>query len=109
MSNYDITARVNPLHDQSGKVKAMASVTIDNVVAINDLTIVEGKNGAFVGYPQNKDKDGNFRDIVEFLRKDGKMTPEAVELREAISKTLLDLHEKKSGPHLKKPNRANSL
>ena len=93
MSKYDISARVNPLHDQSGKVKAMANVTIDNVIAINDLTIVEGQNGAFVGYPQNKDKDGNFRDVVEFLRKDGKMTQEAVDLRDAINKTLLDMHK----------------
>jgi len=93
MSKYDIQARVNPLNDQSGKVKAMASVTIDDVIAINDLTIVEGQNGAFVGYPQNKDKDGNFRDVVEFLRKDGKMTQEALDLKESISKTLLDMHK----------------
>ena len=93
VSKYAISARVNPLKDQSKNVKAMASVTIDNVIAINDLTIVEGKNGAFVGYPQNKDKDGNFRDVVEFLRKDGKMTQEAVDLRDAINKTLLDMHK----------------
>ena len=93
MSKYDISAKVNPLKDQTKNTKAMASVTIDGVIAINDLTIVEGKNGAFVGYPQNKDKDGNFRDIVEFLKKDGKMTQEAVDLKEAISKTLLDMHK----------------
>jgi len=40
MSKYDISARVNPLSDQSGKVKAMASVTIDNAIAINNLTVV---------------------------------------------------------------------
>ena len=90
MSKYDISARVNPLSDQSSKVKAMASVTIDNVVAINNLTIVEGKNGLFVGYPQTKDKDGNFRDIVEFLKdQEGKMAKESVELKNTISKTLI--------------------
>ena len=51
MSKYDISARVNPLKDPKSHVKAMASVTINNVVAINDLTVVEGKNGLFVGYP----------------------------------------------------------
>jgi stage V sporulation protein G len=92
MSKYDISARVNPLKDQSGHVKAMASVTIDNVVAINDLTVVEGKNGHFVGFPQTKDKEGNFRDIVQFMKDEsGKMTQESVDLKNAIQKTIIDL------------------
>ena len=37
MNKYDIQARVNPLNDQSKSVKAMASVTIDDVIAINNL------------------------------------------------------------------------
>ena len=36
MSKFDISARVNPLKDQSGNTKAMASVTIDNVVQRQD-------------------------------------------------------------------------
>ena len=95
MSKYDISARVNPLKDQSKNVKAMASVNIDGVIAINDLTIVEGKNGLFVGYPQTKDKDGNFRDIVEFMRdEDGKMTTASVDLKNAIGKILTDMYKK---------------
>jgi len=93
MSKYDISARVNPLPDQSGKVKAMASVTIDNVVAINSLTIVENQNGGlFVGYPQTKDGEGNFRDIVQFLKDENdKMTKESLEVKDAISKTLTEM------------------
>ena len=93
MSKYDISARVNPLNDQSGKVKAMASITIDNVVAINDLTVVEGKNGnLFVGYPQSKDSEGNYRDIVQFLKdEDGKMTKASLEFKEAVNKQLVDM------------------
>ena len=92
MSKYDISARVNPLADQSGNVKAMASVNIDSAIGINDLTIVEGKNGLFVSYPQTKDKDGNFRDIVEFLKdEDGKMTKACAELKNAIHKTLVEM------------------
>ncbi|MCL1883149.1 MAG: SpoVG family protein [Defluviitaleaceae bacterium] len=50
MSKYDIQARVNPLNDQSGKVKAMASITLDDVIAINNLTIVDTGKTTFVGY-----------------------------------------------------------
>ena len=92
MSKYDIQARVNPLTDQSKTTKAMASVTIDDVIAINNLTVVEANNSLFVGYPKNKDKDGNFRDIVEFMRDEkGTMTKDAVELKDAIQKTLVDM------------------
>ena len=93
MNKFQISARVNPLNDQSGNVKAMAGVTIDGVIAINNLTIVEGKNGLFVGYPQVKDKDDNFRDIVEFLKdENGKMTADALDLKDAIRKTLVDMY-----------------
>ena len=95
MSKYDISARVNPLNDKSGRVKAMANVTIDNAIAINNLTIVEGNKGnLFVGYPQTKDKDNNYRDIVQFLKDDnGKMTKESVELKDAIQKLLVDMYK----------------
>ena len=94
MSKFELSARVNPLPDQSGKVKAMASVTIDNAIAINSLTIVEGNNGHFVGYPQSKDGADSYRDIVEFMRdSEGKMTKDALELKEAIQKLLVDMHK----------------
>jgi DNA-binding cell septation regulator SpoVG len=92
MSKFDIQARVNPLTDQTKPTKAMASVTIDDVIAINNLTIVEANKSLFVGYPQNRDSEGGYRDIVEFLRdKDDKMLPEAVELKDAIQKKLVEM------------------
>ena len=92
MSKFDIQARVNPLSDQTKPTKAMASVTIDDVIAINNLTIVEANKSLFVGYPQNRDSEGGYRDIVEFLRdKDDKMLPEAVELKDAIQKKLVEM------------------
>jgi len=95
MSKYDISARVNPLKDQSGHVKAMASVTIDNVVAINDLTVVESKKGGlFVGFPQSKDGEGSFRDLVQFLKdENGKTTKESLEVKNLITKTLVDMYK----------------
>ena len=85
---------MNPLDDQSGNVKAMASISIDSVIAINSLTIVEGSNGPFVGYPQSKDGKGGFRDIVEFLKDEtGKMTKESADLKAAINKLLVDMYK----------------
>ena len=92
--NFNITAYLNPLHDQSNKVKAMASISIDGVVAINNLTLVEGKNGMFVGYPSKKTNDGEYQDHVEFARDaDGKFTKNAVDLKEAIRNTLIHMYK----------------
>ena len=95
MGKYDISARVNPLNDQSGHVKAMASVTIDNAIAINSLTVVEGNKGnLFVGYPQSKGNDGSFRDIVEFLKdENGKITKESLGIKNEINKMLTDMYK----------------
>ena len=89
MERHNISARVNPLSDPPGKVKAMANVTIDGVVAINNLTIVEGANGNFVGYPQTKDSKGDYRDIVEFIKDENGKSG----LKTAINATLLKLYE----------------
>jgi len=78
----------------------MASINIDNAIAINNLTIVMGSNGHFVGYPQSKDKDGNFRDIVEFLKdKNGKMKQESADLKAAVNKLLVDMYNNGKRKH----------
>lgn len=37
-----------------GKLKAYASITIDNAFVVRDLKIIEGKNGLFVAMPSVK-------------------------------------------------------
>ena len=107
MSKFDISARVNPLGDQTGNVKAMASVTIDNVIAINSLAIVEDKSkNPFVSFPKLPTSDGGFRDIVEFQRdSSGKMTKASVELKDAINKLLVDMYKsgQRSTPEKSEP------
>jgi len=96
MSNtHNITARVNPIQNPKGPTQAMASVTIDGSIAINNLTVVEGKNGLFIGYPQTKDKDGNFNDLIDFQKdkETGKLTSEAVTLKKEISDVVLGLYK----------------
>ena len=92
-NTQNISAIVNPLKDQSGKVKAMASVTVDGI-RIRNLTVVEGAHGPFVGYPQYKDKNGKYSDYVSFAKdKDGKLTEEAITLKKAITDTIVGLYK----------------
>jgi stage V sporulation protein G len=52
------------------KLKAYASITLDNCFVIRDLKIIQGTTGTFVAMPAKKRKDGTFRDIAHPLNKD---------------------------------------
>ncbi|CAB1130119.1 regulator required for spore cortex synthesis (stage V sporulation) [Candidatus Hydrogenisulfobacillus filiaventi] len=47
-----------------GKMKAVASVTLDGEFVIHDVKVVEGQKGLFVAMPSRKTPDGVFRDIA---------------------------------------------
>jgi stage V sporulation protein G len=46
------------------KVKAIASITIDDQFVVHDLRVVEGDRGLFVAMPSRKLPSGNFKDIA---------------------------------------------
>jgi len=46
------------------KLKAFASITLDDCFVIRGLKIIEGKTGTFVAMPSRKRKDGEYQDIA---------------------------------------------
>lgn len=59
MLNYAV--RIFPIKNPVGKVRAFASIIIDDVLEVRGFRIVEGSRGLFVSPPQRegKDKEGN--------------------------------------------------
>ena len=47
-----------------GRMKAIASITIDNEFVVHDIRVIEGNNGLFVAMPSKRPPDGEFRDIA---------------------------------------------
>jgi stage V sporulation protein G len=47
-----------------GRMKAIASITIDGEFVIHDIRVIDGNNGMFVAMPSKKTPDGEFRDIA---------------------------------------------
>ena len=47
-----------------GKLKAVASIVIDNFIEIHDIKVVQGTDRLFVGMPSRKTTDGGFADMV---------------------------------------------
>ena len=58
--------RVFPVANEE-RLKAYATITIDNVFLIRDLRVINGNNGLFVAMPSRKMKDGTFKDIAHPL------------------------------------------
>ena len=44
--------------------KSVVSITLDNMLAVHDIKIVQGDERLFVAMPSRKDENGVFRDIV---------------------------------------------
>lgn len=71
--------------DREGKLKAVASITIDDVFVIHDIKVIEGTQGLFIAMPSKQAQDGTYRDIAH---------PIKTETRDNIQKMILEAYEK---------------
>jgi len=67
------------------KLKAVASITIDECFVIHDIKVIEGKDGLFISMPSKKSADGSHKDIAH---------PIKTETREDIQNSVLDAYKK---------------
>jgi len=67
------------------KLRAYATITIDDCFVVRDLKIIQGLSGVFVAMPAKKRKDGSFRDIAHPLNQ---------ETRALLENKILDAYHK---------------
>ncbi len=68
-----------------GKMKAVVSITIDDVFVVHDIKVIDGEKGLFIAMPSKKATDGEYRDIAH---------PINSETRESLQKLILEAYEK---------------
>ncbi len=61
---------------ESGRLKAYATIVFENCFIVRDLKVIEGSKGLFVSMPSRRRKDGTFRDIVHPLNSEMRKTIE---------------------------------
>ncbi len=49
---------------KAGKMKAVASITLDDEFVVHDIKVIEGDKGLFIAMPSKKTADGEYRDIA---------------------------------------------
>lgn len=47
-----------------GRMRAIASITLDNEFVVHDIRVIDGNSGLFVAMPSKRTADGEFRDIA---------------------------------------------
>ena len=52
------------LDREESKTKAIATLVVNDEIAIHGIRVIEGKNGDFVQMPQKRDNNGNYNDII---------------------------------------------
>lgn len=68
-----------------GRLRALVSITIDDMFAVHDIKVVQGDERLFVAMPSRKDENGIFRDIVH---------PISASSRKVFEDTILDAYNK---------------
>ncbi|NLZ43655.1 MAG: septation regulator SpoVG [Clostridia bacterium] len=71
--------------DNGSKMKAIASITIDDAFVVREIRVIEGQNGLFVAMPSRKIPSGEFRDIAH---------PINSETRQMIQNIILEEYNK---------------
>lgn len=56
--------RVRIVQKDDSKLKAVASMTIDDCFVVHDIKVIEGQEGYFIAMPSRKASDGEYKDIV---------------------------------------------
>lgn len=82
--NMNITdVRVRKIESDS-KMRAVASITIDDEFVIHDIKIIDGDKGLFIAMPSRKTGDGEYRDIAH---------PISSSVRESMQSIILEAYK----------------
>ena len=69
---------------KEGKMRAVVSITIDDVFVVHDIKVIEGEKGLFIAMPSRKASDGEYRDIAH---------PTNSETRDKIQSLILEKYQ----------------
>lgn len=72
--------RIRLVNKDSNKLKAVASITIDDCFVVHDIKIIDSADGEFIAMPSRKTNDGEYKDIAHPLN---------TETREIIKQAIL--------------------
>lgn len=79
------SVKVKKIEKENSRMKGIAEILLDDMIAIHDIRIISGDNGLFVAMPSRKTPTGDYRDIVH---------PISQEARDIIEKAIIEEYNK---------------
>ena len=79
------SVKVKKIEKENSRMKGIASILLDDMIAIHDIRIISGDNGLFVAMPSRKTATGDYRDRVH---------PISQEARDVIEGAILEEYNK---------------
>ena len=82
--------KIRKTFSDDGPMKAIASVTFDNELALHDIKVIDTRGKFFIVMPSRKNPDNTYRDIVHPINSDFRRTLEEKVISayfEALNKT----------------------
>ena len=76
--------RIRLINNEDSKLKAVASITIEDCFVVHVIKVLEGNQGFFVSMPSRKTPEGEYKDVAHSIN-----TP----TREEINKLVLAKYE----------------
>ena len=76
------SVKVKKIEKENSRMKGIAEILLDDMIAIHDIRIISGDNGLFVAMPSRKTPTGDYRDIVHPISPEGREIIETAILEE---------------------------
>ena len=76
------SVKVRKIEKENSRMKGLASIILDDMLAIHDIRIIQGDNGLFVAMPSRQTPSGDYRDIVHPISQDARDIIEGAILEE---------------------------
>ena len=73
--------------DTENKMKAIASITLDDCFAVHDIKVIENEDKVFVAMPNKRLKDGAYKDVAH---------PINFDFRRYIETNIIDAYDNAS-------------
>lgn len=81
MQITDVRIKLVKNTDSTSRLRALASITLDDEFAIHNIKVIEGEEGLFVAMPCRKVAEGEFRDVAH---------PIHAQAREKVHKCIIE-------------------
>lgn len=70
--------------NKEGRMRAVVSITLDQVFVVHDIKVIEGERGLFIAMPSRKNSEGEHIDVAH---------PITQEAREYIQEEILKVYQ----------------